>query len=123
MSDAPVSERRTGRRANAPDRSFDWRRIAYLVQVSRALDRLEEEKLVPERKILYQFSARGHDMAQVMLGSRLTHSHDGACGYYRSRPMLLALGVPLADALGSGMGRDVTSTILHRPISIVVVRL
>ena len=25
-------------------------------------------------------------------------------GYYRSRPLLLALGVPLADALGSGMG-------------------
>ena len=29
---------------------------------------------------------------------------DAACGYYRSRPLLLALGVPLADALGSGMG-------------------
>ena len=31
---------------------------------------------------------------------------DAACGYYRSRPMLLALGVELADALGSGMGRE-----------------
>src|SRR5690606_3536036 len=50
--------------------------------------------------------ARGHDMAQIMLGSRLTHAHDGACGYYRSRPLLLSLGVPLADALGSGMGRE-----------------
>ena len=69
------------------------------------MDKLEEERLVPERKVLYQFSARGHDMAQVMLGSRLNHRHDGACGYYRSRPMLLALGVPLDDALGSGMGR------------------
>ena len=29
---------------------------------------------------------------------------DAACGYYRSRPFLLALGVELADALGSGMG-------------------
>ena len=103
MSDAPVSERTS--RADAPDPDFDWRRIAWLVQVSRAMDKLEEERLVPERKVLYQFSARGHDMAQVMLGSRLTHRHDGACGYYRSRPMLLALGVPLADALGSGMGR------------------
>ena len=93
-------------RANAPDPAFDWRRIAHLVQVSRAMDRLEEERLVPERKVLYQFSARGHDMAQVMLGSRLTHAHDGACGYYRSRPLLLSLGVPLADALGSGMGRE-----------------
>jgi 2-oxoisovalerate dehydrogenase E1 component len=92
-------------RTNAPDPAFEWRRIAYLVHVSRALDRLEEERLVPERKVLYQFSARGHDLAQVMLGSRLTDRRDAACGYYRSRPMLLSLGVELADALGSGMGR------------------
>ncbi|QAY75142.1 transketolase C-terminal domain-containing protein [Sphingosinicella sp. BN140058] len=92
-------------RANTPDPAFDWARIAYLVQVSRTLDRLEEERLVPERKVLYQFSARGHDMAQILLGSRLTHKKDAACGYYRSRPLLLALGVPLEDALGSGMGR------------------
>ena len=26
---------------------YDWRRIAYLVQLSRAMDRLEEERLVP----------------------------------------------------------------------------
>ncbi|PSJ39625.1 transketolase C-terminal domain-containing protein [Allosphingosinicella deserti] len=92
-------------RAEAPDPAFDWARIAYLVHVSRAMDRLEEERLVPERKVLYQFSARGHDMAQILLGSRLTHKKDAACGYYRSRPLLLALGVPLEDALGSGMGR------------------
>jgi 2-oxoisovalerate dehydrogenase E1 component len=47
MPEAVASERRA--RANAPDPSFDWRRIAYLVQVSRALDRLEEEELVPQR--------------------------------------------------------------------------
>jgi 2-oxoisovalerate dehydrogenase E1 component len=104
MAEAGAKERKA--KAEAPDPAFDWREIAYLVHVSRALDRLEEEVLVPERKILYQFSARGHDMAQVMLGSRLDHPRDGACGYYRSRPMLLALGVPLADALGSNMGRD-----------------
>jgi 2-oxoisovalerate dehydrogenase E1 component len=92
-------------RTNAPDPAFDWRRIAYLVQVSRAMDKLEEERLVPEKKVLYQFSARGHDMAQVMLGSRLTGAKDAVCGYYRSRPLLLSLGVPLEDALGSGMGR------------------
>src|SRR5215213_3687408 len=88
------------------DSSFDWRRIAYLVQLSRAMDRLEEERLVPERKILYQFSARGHDMAQALLGTRLTHRRDATCGYYRSRPLLLSLGVPVEDALGSGMGRE-----------------
>jgi 2-oxoisovalerate dehydrogenase E1 component len=90
--------------ADAKDR-FDWRRVAWLVQVSRELDRIEEQELVPARKILYQFSARGHDLAQVLLGTRLTHQHDAICGYYRSRPLLLALGVPLADTLGSSMAR------------------
>lgn len=85
---------------------YDWRRIARLVHLSRAMDKLEEERLVPERKVLYQFSARGHDMAQAMLGSRLSHRRDATCGYYRSRPLLLALGVPVEDALGSGMGRE-----------------
>jgi 2-oxoisovalerate dehydrogenase E1 component len=83
----------------------DWAEVARLVLTSRAMDELEETRLVPEKKILYQFSARGHDMAQVILGLQLKDG-DAACGYYRSRPMLLALGVPLADALGSGMGRE-----------------
>ena len=82
----------------------DWREVARLVLTSRELDRIEEEELVPAKQVLYQFSARGHDMAQVLLGLKLRDG-DAACGYYRSRPLLLALGVPLADALGSGMGR------------------
>src|SRR5678815_586320 len=86
-----------------PDTGVDWAEVARLVLTSRALDELEETRLVPEKKVLYQFSARGHDMAQVILGMQLRDG-DAACGYYRSRPMLLALGVPLADALGSGMG-------------------
>jgi 2-oxoisovalerate dehydrogenase E1 component len=81
----------------------DWREVARLVLTSREMDRIEEQELVPARKVLYQFSARGHDMAQVLLGLRLKDG-DAACGYYRSRPLLLVLGVPLADALGSGMG-------------------
>lgn len=92
-------------RGNSPDPNYDWRKVAYLLQVSRALDKLEEETLVPEKKVLYQFSARGHDMAQILLGSRLDRPKDAACGYYRSRPLLLSLGVPLEDALGSAMGR------------------
>ena len=83
----------------------DWQRVVHLVQVSRALDELEETKLVPERKIFYQFSARGHDMAQILLGLKLTRTEDAICGYYRSRPILLALGVPVADTLGSSMAR------------------
>jgi 2-oxoisovalerate dehydrogenase E1 component len=81
----------------------DWREVARLVLTSRELDRIEEEELVPAKKVLYQFSARGHDMAQVLLGLHLKDG-DGVFGYYRSRPLLLSLGVPLADALGSGMG-------------------
>src|SRR5213075_1595005 len=81
----------------------DWREVARLVLTSREMDRIEEEELVPAKKVLYQFSARGHDMAQVILGLHLKDG-DGVFGYYRSRPLLLALGVPLADALGSGMG-------------------
>ena len=98
-----------------PDPSFDWRRIAYLVQLSRALDKLEETELVPQRKILYQFSARGHDMAQVLLGSLLTHRRDAACGYYRSRPLLLALGVPPVEAC-LDMGAWVIRTSRYRVV-------
>ena len=83
--------------------TVDWSRVARLVLTSREMDRIEEQELVPARKVLYQFSARGHDMAQVLLGLQLRDG-DAACGYYRSRPLLLALGVPLTDALGSGMG-------------------
>ena len=90
---------------NVPDPDRDWRRIAYLLHLSRALDEMEETRLVPEKKVLYQFSARGHDMAQILLGDRLQDPRDAACGYYRSRPMLLSLGVDVEDALGSSMGR------------------
>lgn len=94
-----MSERDPGR----VSAKTDWREVARLVLTSREMDRIEEQELVPAKKVLYQFSARGHDLAQVLLGMQLKHG-DAACGYYRSRPLLLALGVPLADALGSGMG-------------------
>src|SRR6185437_1494699 len=50
---------------------------------------------LPERQVLYQFSARGHDFAQILLGLQLTDPHDGVSVYYRSRPMMLALGLDL----------------------------
>ena len=90
--------------ANAAPQT-DWKRVAELVHTSRAMDAIEERELVPGKKIFYQFSARGHDMAQVLLGLHLTHPKDALCGYYRSRPILLSLGVALEDALGSAMGR------------------
>src|SRR4051812_31747361 len=80
---------------------FDWKRIAYLLLASRGLDDTEENKLLPEKKVVYQFSARGHDLAQIILGSLLDGKHDGVGAYYRSRPLLLTLGLSLEDAFSS----------------------
>ena len=91
--------------------ALDWRRIAHLVLASRAMDDIEEttnknRTSVPkEHVVLYQFSARGHDVAQVILGSLINHPHDAVGAYYRSRPALLALGLQFDDALGSPLGR------------------
>ena len=92
----------TASKPNTPD----WHRVTHLMHLSRALDAMEEERLVPEKKVLYQFSARGHDLAQILLGLQLTEKHDAICGYYRSRPILLSLGVDVEDALASAMGRS-----------------
>jgi 2-oxoisovalerate dehydrogenase E1 component len=96
----------------ASDPTFDWRRVAYTAMVSRALDDVEEatnrnKASVPrEHLVLYQFSARGHEVAQVILGSLLTHPRDAASAYYRSRPLLLSLGLSIEDALASPLGRS-----------------
>jgi 2-oxoisovalerate dehydrogenase E1 component len=84
----------------------DWRRVATLLHASRALDDIEETRLVPERKVLYQFSARGHDLAQILLGLNLTDAHDAATVYYRSRPLMLSLGVSLEDAAAAPLARS-----------------
>ncbi len=84
----------------------DWKRVTHLLHVSRALDEIEETRLLPERKVLYQFSARGHDFAQILLGLQLTDPHDGVTVYYRSRPLMLALGVDLEDAAAGPLARS-----------------
>ncbi len=100
---------------------YDWDRITYLLHLSRAIDDIEETRLVPEKKVLYQFSARGHDMAQIIMASRITGARDGVAGYYRSRPTMLTLGVdlveairgPLARAGGYSDGRDIGVVFNH----------
>src|SRR5579863_1405995 len=92
--------------ASDTDPAFNWRDVARLFLTSRKLDDLEESKLLPEKKILYQFSARGHELGQIVLGSLLTNPHDAASGYYRSRPLLLTAGLSVADALASGMAKS-----------------
>jgi 2-oxoisovalerate dehydrogenase E1 component len=86
--------------------STDWSHVAWLVHASRALDDIEETRLLPERKVLYQFSARGHELAQILLGLNLTDAHDGVTVYYRSRPLMLALGVSLEDAAAGPLARS-----------------
>jgi 2-oxoisovalerate dehydrogenase E1 component len=85
--------------------SLDWRAVLRQIATSRALDDLEETTLLPGRKVLYQFSARGHELTQVLLGNQLTGCRDGVGAYYRSRPLLLSLGLGLEEALASTMMR------------------
>jgi 2-oxoisovalerate dehydrogenase E1 component len=100
----------------------DWISVLRTVFVSRALDALEESRLVPERKVLYQFCARGHDVTQALLGLQLTGRRDAVAPYYRSRPLALALGMPPEEALASTMmraegmsgGRDI-GVVFNRP--------
>lgn len=93
------------------DSRLDWRRIAYNALVSRSIDDIEEatnknkSSTARENLILYQFSARGHEVAEVILGGLIDHRHDAASAYYRSRPLLLSLGLNIEDAFASPLGR------------------
>lgn len=106
---------------NIPE-TIDWEKITQTILYSRAIDDLEENELVPSGDVLYQFSARGHELGQVLLGSLLTNNHDGASAYYRSRPLLLSLGLTVEDALAATMaksggysdGRDI-GVVCNRP--------
>jgi 2-oxoisovalerate dehydrogenase E1 component len=93
-------------RTSSTETKFDCRRVSHLVLLSRELDRLEEEEFQrTPRKIHYQFSARGHELGQVLLGCLLGDPHDAASAYYRSRPLLLTLGLDPADCLAASMGK------------------
>jgi 2-oxoisovalerate dehydrogenase E1 component len=84
----------------------NWREIAYQMLLSREIDRLEVEELVPSGKVKYQFSCGGHELPQVLLAQALNHPHDAATVYYRSRPFMLASGLKPAEAFGAGMARS-----------------
>src|SRR5689334_12998289 len=88
------------------DSAVDWPLVARLLLVSRALDLLEEEELLPAGKIRYQFSARGHELAQILLGLSLNHPHDAATVYYRSRPFMLAAGLTSEECLCGTLARE-----------------
>ena len=111
-SPSPTTSAATRRSGGRPlEDRVNWRRVARDVLVSRSLDEIEEltnrnKATTPrEHLVLYQFSARGHDVPQVILGHMIDHKHDAASAYYRSRPLLLSLGLSIEDALGSPLGR------------------
>lgn len=84
---------------------YDWEQVARLVLRSRVLDELEEGELAPSGEVPYQFSAKGHELAQVLLALSLDHPHDAASVYYRSRPFMLSVGLKSEEALAAGMGK------------------
>ncbi len=82
-----------------------WLRVARTVLTSRALDRIEEQEMTPKGLVTYQFSARGHDMAQAILSECITNPRDGATCYYRSRPFVLGQGLTAEEAFRGSLAR------------------
>ncbi len=86
--------------------SADWRSIAKTILASRRIDEIEESELAPSGKVTYQFSARGHELAQVLLAHHLNHEHDAATVYYRSRPFVLHAGMSYQEAFSGPLARS-----------------
>ncbi len=85
--------------------AFDWLHVARTALASRMIDDLEEQVLYPRGEVLYQFSARGHELGQTLLSSLLDHPFDAASVYYRSRPFMLGSGLTVTEAFASDMAR------------------
>src|SRR3989304_1166420 len=102
-------------KAKTTSKSVDWVQVARLMLTSRTIEEIEEAELAPSGKVIYQFSAKGHELGQVLLGLQLTHEHDAATVYYRSRPFMLTAGFTPQEAFSADLaltgspseGRDV----------------
>lgn len=100
----------------------DWLAISRTLIISRLIDTIEEEELAKARQVLYQFSARGHELGQIILAHYLNNEHDGATVYYRSRPFVLAAGMTIEEAFAGPIsntgslngGRDI-GVVHHLP--------
>lgn len=85
--------------------AFDWMEVARLALCSRLMDEMEENELTPQGLVTYQFSARGHELGQLLISQLLDRPYDAASAYYRSRPFLLGTGLTLTEAFASDMAR------------------
>ena len=88
------------------DQELDWTQVNYWLQVSRRMDKIESGTLLKQKKLFYQFSATGHELSQIVLGQFITRPRDAVGCYYRSRPLMLTLGLSLEDALAGPLMRD-----------------
>ncbi len=104
--------------SSAMTTTFDWKEVARLIFLSRALDTIEEKELVPNGEVIYQFSSGGHELSQILLGMCLNHPHDGVATYYRCRPFMLTTGMSPEEAFAGTMGR-MGSASLGRDIGVV----
>ncbi|HET6400554.1 MAG TPA: transketolase C-terminal domain-containing protein [Candidatus Kapabacteria bacterium] len=102
--DSTIRHHAEAPKPNADTHAF-WLRVARTVLTSRALDRIEEQEMAPKGLVTYQFSARGHDLAQAILSEFITHPHDGATCYYRSRPFVLGQGLTAEEAFRGSLAR------------------
>src|SRR4051812_5749248 len=106
-----------------------WLQILERAFISRAMDDLEvskEYKPNPDRphegKLKFQFSAKGHEIPQLVAAALLRHPHDAATVYYRSRPLMLGVGLTPFEAFASNMhkvegvsgGRDIGVGFNHK---------
>ena len=86
--------------------AFDWPAAARIMLTSRRIDDLEEQQLLSTGEVTYQFSAGGHELGQALISQLLGHSMDAVGAYYRSRPLMLGLGLSIEEALASDMARS-----------------
>lgn len=85
--------------------AFNWHEIARLALTSRTIDLIQENELAPAGEVTYQFSARGHELGQILVGQLLNRPLDAGSAYYRSRPFLLSSGLTAEEAMASDMAR------------------
>ena len=106
-----------------------WLAVLERALISRAMDDLEvtpgyrpnPDKPL-EGKLKFQFGAKGHEIPQLVAAALLNHPHDGATVYYRSRPLMLGVGLSPFEAFASNMhklegvsgGRDIGVVFNHR---------
>jgi 2-oxoisovalerate dehydrogenase E1 component len=106
-----------------------WLSILERALISRAMDDLEvtkEYRPNPDKpregRLKFQFGAKGHEVSQLVAAALLSHPHDGATVYYRSRPLMLGVGLSPFEAFASNMhklegvsgGRDIGVVFNHR---------